>query len=230
LLAVPCRQAMCVGRCSRIVGPCLLVLGVLSLVANVLLLFPGGAWQYLLDGHINIQAKIGPGIWGGGIMVILSAAHITAVGWRCACCSDWHQHGFLLPASAQLQASYSPQAFHSAILSKLAFLGSIACFILSGVGLTNGPVCRYSVKSSPDLSWGYPFSSQGPDSRELSLVDSFLYKPSTWGICLEPVGIVTWHITLFSVLLLVSAIEMVLAFLQILNGCVGCLCGFCEEK
>lgn len=49
---------MCVGRCSRIVGPCLLVLGTLSVVASILLLFPGGAWQYVVDGHISRRAKI----------------------------------------------------------------------------------------------------------------------------------------------------------------------------
>lgn len=69
LLSFPCRLVMCVGRCSRIVGPCLLVLGMLSVVASILLLFPGGSWQYLVDGHISRRAKIMPGTWGGGIMV-----------------------------------------------------------------------------------------------------------------------------------------------------------------
>lgn len=50
-------------------GPCLLVLGTLSVIANILLLFPGGEWKYLADGHITKQAKVTPGIWGGGITV-----------------------------------------------------------------------------------------------------------------------------------------------------------------
>ncbi|KAM9613853.1 transmembrane 4 L6 family member 19 isoform 2-T2 [Morphnus guianensis] len=82
------RVAMCVGKCSRIVGPCLLVLGMLSLAANILLLFPGGTSKYLVEGHISKQAKAMPGVWGGGITVLLAATHITAVGWRCAGCSD----------------------------------------------------------------------------------------------------------------------------------------------
>lgn len=40
----------------------------------------------------------------------------------------------------------------------------------------------------------------------------------------------SWHVVLFSLLLLISVAEMVLALLQILNGCLGCLCGFCEGK
>lgn len=119
----PCRVAMCVGKCSRIVGPCLLALGTLSVAANILLLFPGGASKYLVEGHISKDAKAMPGVWGGGIavstalctvsflaclwdegmervaplrppaafpslQVLLAATHITAVGWRCAGCSN----------------------------------------------------------------------------------------------------------------------------------------------
>nr|XP_038039788.1 transmembrane 4 L6 family member 19 [Anas platyrhynchos] len=217
--SVAARQAMCVGRCSRIVGPCLLVLGTLSVIANILLLFPGGEWKYLADGHITKQAKVMPGIWGGGITVLLVATHITAVGWRCAGCSD---------------CGTRRNAFLSAVLSKLALLGSTVCFILSGVGLTNGPLCLYNdSEHGHGPTWGYPFLDTGgevSDNRVLASADYFLYKPDTWDTCLEPVGIVAWNVTFFSLLLLVSATEMVLASVQILNGCVGCLCGFCEGK
>ncbi|XP_074955701.1 transmembrane 4 L6 family member 19 [Phalacrocorax aristotelis] len=211
------RVAMCVGKCSRIVGPCLLVLGTLSMAANILLLFPGGASKYLVEGHISKHAKAMPGIWGGGIAVLLAATHITAVGWRCAGCSD---------------CGTRCNAFISAVLSKMALLGAAACFVLSGVGLTNGPLCFYNASEhsrGQGTLWGYPFldgSSQEPDAR----AENYLYDRQTWSICLEPVGIVAWNVGLFSVLLLISATEMVLASLQILNGCLGCLCGFCEGK
>lgn len=61
-------------------------------------------------------------------------------------------------------------------------------------------------------------------------VENYLYDHHTWSTCLEPAGVVAWNVVLFSLLLLVSAAEMVLASLQILNGCLGCLCGFCEGK
>ncbi|XP_009482057.1 transmembrane 4 L6 family member 19 [Pelecanus crispus] len=208
---------MCVGKCSRIVGPCLLALGMLSVAANILLLFPGGASKYLVEGHISKHAKAMPGVWGGGITVLLAAAHITAVGWRCAGCSD---------------CGTRCNAFISAVLSKLALLGAAACFVLSGVGLTNGPLCFYNASEhghGHGTLWGYPFldaSSQEPDAR----AENYLHYRHNWSICLEPAGIVTWNVILFSVLLLISAAEMVLASLQILNGCLGCLCGFCEGK
>ncbi|NXJ11192.1 T4S1 protein, partial [Odontophorus gujanensis] len=218
LLSFPCRLVMCVGTCSRIVGPCLLVLGMLSVVASILLLFPGGAWQYVVDGHISRRAKIMPGTWGGGVMVSTMLHNTQPLGG---------QGSSSLPA-AHLQASCSPQAFLSVVLSKLALLGSAICFFFSGLGLTDGPLCLYNTtEPSNHLIWDYPFVDT-PGNR--GLVDSYLFYPSTWGTCLEPVGIVTWHVTFFSLLLLISAAEMVLAFLQIINGCAGCLCGFCEGK
>ncbi|NXG73630.1 T4S1 protein, partial [Baryphthengus martii] len=216
----PCRAAMCVGKCSRIVGPSLLVLGTLSVAANILLLFPGGTSKYLVEGHISKHAKAVPGIWGGGITVLLAATHITAVGWRCAGCSD---------------CGTRRNAFISAVLSKLALLGAAACFVLSGVGLTNGPLCFYNATEhgrGHGTHWGYPFLDAVLHLL-LSLshrTENYLYNRRTWSICLEPEGVVVWNVVLFSLLLLVSAAEMVLASLQILNGCLGCLCGFCEGK
>nr|XP_009665136.1 PREDICTED: transmembrane 4 L6 family member 19 isoform X2 [Struthio camelus australis] len=218
---LPPRVAMFVGKCTRIVGPCLLTLGTLSIVANALLLFPGWAWKYLADGHITKQAKAVPGIWGGGITVLLAATHITAVGWRCASCSD---------------CGTRRNAFLSVVLSKLALLGSAACFIMSGVGLTNGPLCLYNTsvhEHGHGPRWGYPFldpNSQTFDTRISIQTENYLYDQSLWSTCLEPAGIVTWNVCLFSILLLVSTAEMVLASLQIINGCFGCLCGFCDGK
>uniref|UniRef100_A0A8C7EGN8 Transmembrane 4 L six family member 19 n=1 Tax=Nothoprocta perdicaria TaxID=30464 RepID=A0A8C7EGN8_NOTPE len=212
----PRRAAMCVGKCTRILGPCLLTLGVLSIAANVLLLFPGWAWKYLADGHITKEAKAMPGVWGGGIIVLLAATHITAVGWRYS--------GNIFGSGPCLHYRVFPsQVFLSIVLSMLALLGSAASFIMSGVGLTNGPFCLYNT-SSNELDygprWGYPFVD--PNSQT--------FDSSLWSTCLEPVGIVTWNVCFFSMLLLISACEMVLTSLQIINGCFGSLCGFCDGK
>ncbi|NXA81548.1 T4S1 protein, partial [Thryothorus ludovicianus] len=225
---LPRRTAMCVGKCSRIVGPCLLVLGTLSMAASILLLFPAGASKYLLEGRLSSHAKAVPGLWGGGIAVLLAATHITALGWqRCGGSGCGTRHN----------------AFISVVLSKLALLGAAACFVLSGVGLTNGPLCFYNSSQlglGHGALWGYPFLDaidQGPGASILHLLpfvshraENYLYHRRTWSICLEPEGIVAWHVVLFSLLLLISVAEMVLALLQILNGCLGCLCGFCEGK
>ncbi|NWY22298.1 T4S1 protein, partial [Aphelocoma coerulescens] len=226
-----CRTAMCVGKCSRIVGPCLLVLGTLSMAASILLLFPAGASKYLLEGHISSQAKAVPGVWGSGIAV--STAGCTHPSSR-LCSRD----------RGMEQGRWLPFAFISVVLSKLALLGAAACFVLSGVGLTNGPLCFYNTTElglRHGALWGYPFvdaiDQEGPDASILHLLpflshraENYLYSRRTWNICMEPEGIVSWHVVLFSLLLLISVAEMVLALLQILNGCLGCLCGFCEGK
>ncbi|NXD42156.1 T4S1 protein, partial [Copsychus sechellarum] len=211
---VPCRIAMCVGKCSRIVGPCLLVLGTLSMAASILLLFPGGKPKYLLEGHISRHAKAVPGVWGG-IAVSTAGSPSLLPGWSR---DRGMQQGSWLPLSPSC--------------GFLALLGAAACFVLSGVGLTNGPLCFYNTTElglRHGALWGYPFLDaidQGPHAR----ADSYLYNQRSWSICLEPEGIVSWHVVLFSLLLLLSLAEMVLALLQILNGCLGCLCGFCEGK
>ncbi|NXE19319.1 T4S1 protein, partial [Ardeotis kori] len=225
----PCRVAMCVGTCNRIVGPCLLVLGMLSMAANILLLFPGGALRYLVEGHISKHAKVMPGVWGGGITV--STAFCIMSFLMCL----WSGEG----RDGAGSSSLCPSGF----FLPLALLGAAACFVLSGVGLTNGPLCFYNASEhgpGHGTLWGYPFLDAGgqkPDTSNLHLplsfshrVENYLHDRHTWSICLEPVGIVAWNVVLFSILLLVSAAEMVLASLQILNGCLGCLCGFCEGK
>ncbi|NXR14272.1 T4S1 protein, partial [Semnornis frantzii] len=213
------RVAMCVRKCSRIVGPCLLVLGVLSMAANILLLFPGWALQYLVEGHISKHAKAMPGVWGGGISV-----SVSQLAPRPSSCL-WNKD-----KGVEQVAPLCPPAALS--FPQLALLGAAACFVLSGVGLTNGPLCFYNASTHDrgnDTLWGYPFldtGSQVPDLR----IENYLHNHHTWSICLEPEGIVAWNTVLFSLLLLISAAEMVLASLQILNGCLGCLCGFCEKK
>ncbi|NXY10518.1 T4S1 protein, partial [Pteruthius melanotis] len=226
------RTAMCVGKCSRIVGPCLLALGTLSVAASILLLFPAGASKYLLEGHLSSHAKAVPGVWGGGIAV--SSAGCTRPSSR-LCGGDRGMEG----------AGGSPLSPAVVSSPQLALLGAAACFVLSGVGLTNGPLCFYNTTElglGHGALWGYPFLDaidQGPHASNGILhllpslshrAENYLYSQRTWSICLEPEGIVSWHVVLFSLLLLISVAEMVLALLQILNGCLGCLCGFCEGK
>ncbi|NWJ09552.1 T4S1 protein, partial [Crypturellus undulatus] len=226
----PCRAAMCVGRCTRIVGPCLLVLSALSIAANILLLFPGWAWKYLAEGRITKEAKAMPGIWGGGITVSSVVTHQARS-------LSWIDLGNIFGSGPRLcYQVFPPQVFLSIVLSMLALLGSAASFIMSGVGLTNGPLCLYNTSDNEldhELRWGYPFvdpSSQTFDSRISIQTENYLNNWSLWSTCLEPMGIVTWNVCFFSILLLVSASEMVLASLQIINGCFGSLCGFCDGK
>ncbi|ETE63375.1 Transmembrane 4 L6 family member 19, partial [Ophiophagus hannah] len=166
---------MCVGTCTRILGPCLLILGFLSITANILLLFPNWEWFFLLQFRSQV-------LDGGGST---SAAQELAM-------------------------------FLSILLSGLALLGSAACFILSGSGLTEGPLCLYNSTLN---------------HNKVQQAQNYLYDPSLWNsVCIKPQNIVGWNVYFFSSLLVISTVEMILAALQIINGCFGCVCGLCEQK
>ncbi|NXV76119.1 T4S1 protein, partial [Atlantisia rogersi] len=142
----PGRAAMCVGKCSRIVGPCLLVLGTVSMAANILLLFPGGASKYLLEGHISKNAKAMPGIWGGGIAVSTGVAPRPS--------------SRVCRGGRKGQTNSSPLTPSALPFPQLALMGAVACFVLSGVGLTDGPLCLYNASQhggGHGTLWGYPF-------------------------------------------------------------------------
>ncbi|KFV07075.1 Transmembrane 4 L6 family member 1, partial [Tauraco erythrolophus] len=184
----PYRVAMCVGKCSRIVGPCLLALGTLSVAANILLLFPGGTAKYLVEGHISKDAKVMAGVWGGGITV--STVVCTTSLLTCLWSRDkgTGQVAALppcpLPASAQLENTH---------------LGAAACFVLSGVGLTNGPLCFYNASEhgrGHGTLWGYPFLDASGQESE-ARAENYLYDRSAWSICLEPAGVVAWNAVFF---------------------------------
>ncbi|XP_030071495.1 transmembrane 4 L6 family member 19 [Microcaecilia unicolor] len=85
---------MCIGRCSRFVGLVLFFLALVSIAANAFLLFPSLTVTYLWRGLITRQALQLPGLWGGGIMVLLAAVQILAAGfkinWIGCCGSCWH--------------------------------------------------------------------------------------------------------------------------------------------
>ncbi|XP_062987596.1 transmembrane 4 L6 family member 19 [Elgaria multicarinata webbii] len=209
---------MCVGTCARVLGPCLLTLGLLSILANILLLFPSWEWRYLHMGLITKKAMQMPGVWGGGLLVFPAAVQITGVGWRWSCSNT---------------SGTCRKMFVSILLSGLALLGSAACFILSGVGLTEGPLCLYVFTNGRRKMqlWDYPFLNLDNGDMNNRTPRNYLYDPSLWtSVCIEPHNVVSWNVYFFSALLLISVVEMVLAALQIINGFFGCVCGLCEKK
>ncbi|XP_033004001.1 transmembrane 4 L6 family member 19 [Lacerta agilis] len=210
---------MCVGTCARILGPCLLTLGLLSVVANTLLLFPSWEWRYLQMGHITKKAMLMPGVWGGGLLVFPAAVQITVIGFR--------------GKNASCTCGTCQKMFLSIVLSGLALLGSAACFVLSGVGLTEGPLCFYSSTThngTQMTQWDYPFLQTHSQSSNIR-TRNYLYDPPLWNkVCIEPRNIVSWNVYFFSALLIISTVEMILAVLQIINGFFGCFCGLCEKK
>nr|XP_033813696.1 transmembrane 4 L6 family member 19 [Geotrypetes seraphini] len=209
---------MCIGRCSRFVGIILVFLALVSIAASTFLLFPNLTVTYLWRGLITRQAFQLPGLWGGGIMVLLAAIQIITAGskinWFGCYGSCWHM-------------------FLSILLSVMALFGSVLCFAISAGGLLNGPLCLYNVllpNRTKIQLWDYPFA--GFDNMAFNnSVPNYLEDRSLWdSVCIEPSGVVVWNIHFFSILLVISTLEIFLSLIQIINGFFGCLCGLCDEK
>ncbi|KAJ7324956.1 hypothetical protein JRQ81_017976 [Phrynocephalus forsythii] len=199
--------------------PCILfVKGLLSILANFLLLFPSWESQYLSLGQITEKVMLLPGLWGGGLLVFPAAFQSAGIGWRWKCCS---------------KSGNCQKMFLSIVLSALGLLGSAASFIMSGVGLTEGPYCLYVATHNQVMKeqWGYPFREMDHQALNDGRIKNYLYEPTLWkSVCIEPQNVVAWNVYFFSALLIISVVEMVLSVLQIINGFFGCVCGFCEKK
>lgn len=59
---------------------------------------------------------------------------------------------------------------------------------------------------------------------------SYLVNQDTWSTCVFPENAVMWHVVLFSILLGMGLIQTVLCGIQVVNGCLGCLCGDCRDS
>lgn len=60
-----------------------------------------------------------------------------------------------------------------------------------------------------------------------SIRSDYLSNKTMWDECKEPAGIVTWHLTLFSMLLIMGLVQMALCAFQVINGLIGTICGDC---
>ncbi|XP_064521692.1 transmembrane 4 L6 family member 4 [Pseudopipra pipra] len=190
---------MCTGGCAKCLGTVLIPLAVLCTLANILLFFPGGKVAQE-NGHITDEVWYFGGILGSGVLMIFPA--LVFLGLQnndcCGCCGN--------QSCGKRFAMFS-----SIIFAAVGLLGAGYCFILSAVALNKGPKCNTGI------SWTYPF------------VDGdYLTDHSLWNKCLAPENIVVWHLTLFSLLLIMSLIQGVLCGIQVVNGLFGTLCGDCK--
>ncbi|CAJ0946127.1 unnamed protein product [Ranitomeya imitator] len=100
----------------------------------------------------------------------------------------------------------------SILFAAIGFVGAGYSFIISIVGIHNGPKC--DVGSG---NWTYAFEG-----------GNYLGHPSIWSTCEAPKDIVPWNLTLFCLLLIMSAVQAVLCAIQAINGLIGTFCGDCK--
>ncbi|XP_007523305.2 transmembrane 4 L6 family member 5 [Erinaceus europaeus] len=191
---------MCTGKCARCVGLFLIPLSLICIVANSLLLVPNGETTWTKK--LSKQVWYMAGFIGGGLMVLCPGIAAVRAGGK-GCCGA----GCCGNRCRMLRSVFS---------SALGVIGAIYCLSVSGAALQSGPYC--SVNGG---KWSYPFENDS---------GSYLLNRTLWSECTSPPHVVLWNVTLFSMLVAASCLEIVLCGVQLVNAALGVFCGDCRKK
>ncbi|XP_036075275.1 transmembrane 4 L6 family member 4 isoform X1 [Rousettus aegyptiacus] len=99
--------------------------------------------------------------------------------------------------------------FASILFAVIGFLGAGYSFVISAFSIQKGSKCLMD-----NNEWGYPFHN-----------GDYLSDEDLWSKCREPKNVISWNLTLFSILLVTGGILMLLCAFQVVNGLLGTLCG-----
>ncbi|XP_007900629.1 transmembrane 4 L6 family member 4 [Callorhinchus milii] len=192
---------MCTGKCAKCLGITLIPLALLCIIANTLLFFPNGETRYNTQETLASSVWCMSGIIGSGILMVFPALVFLGMEKNdcCGCCGN--------ESCGKRFANFS-----SVIFAAVGVAGAAYCFIVSAVGIHDGPKCALG----SNTTFIYPFEN-----------GNYLSNHTLWEKCSTPKNIVPWHLTLFSLLLLMSAVQLVLCAFQVINGLIGFICGDC---
>ncbi|XP_012371716.1 transmembrane 4 L6 family member 5 [Octodon degus] len=191
---------MCTGKCARCVGLSLILLSLVCIVVNSLLLVPDGKTTWT-NSHLSLQAWLMAGFIGGGLMVLCPGIAAVRAGGK-GCCGAGC-------------CGNRCRMLRSVFCSAFGLLGAIYCLSVSAAGLRIGPKCLMNGE------WDYHFQETA---------GSYLINSTQWNLCQEPPNIVPWNVTLFSLLMAASGLEIILCGIQLVNATVGVFCGDCRKK
>lgn len=175
---------------------------IVCVLCNILLFFPGGTVED--SDHITEQVWYFGGILGSGVLMIFPA--LVFLGLKnndcCGCCGN--------ESCGRRFAMLS-----SILFAAVGVMGAGYSVIVSSLAINQGPLCVTSINGTVEV-WSTPFSD-----------GDYLSNKTLWRDCLKPDNIVSWHLSLFSVLLVMGLIEMALCAVQVVNGLLGAICGDC---
>ncbi|XP_071459361.1 transmembrane 4 L6 family member 5-like [Marmota flaviventris] len=86
--------------------------------------------------------------------------------------------------------------------SALGMLGAIYCLFVSAAGLRMGPKCSKNAK------WAYHLQESS---------GAYLSNHEYWNLCEKPPNVVPWNVTLFSLLMVASCLEILLCSIHLVN-------------
>lgn len=96
--------------------------------------------------------------------------------------------------------------------------------------LRKSPWARAPGTGNREPGGGPSAATSGSHVALCTLRGSYLLNHTLWDLCEQPPNVVTWHVTLFSLLVAASCLELVLCGVQLVNGALGVLCGDCRKK
>nr|XP_057930096.1 transmembrane 4 L6 family member 4 isoform X1 [Doryrhamphus excisus] len=192
---------MCSGGFAKCLGISLMPLSIVCVLCNILLFFPGG--KTVTSENITEEVWYCGGILGSGVLMIFPA--LVFLGLKnndcCGCCGN--------ESCGRRFAMLS-----SILFAAVGVIGAGYSVIVAAVAINRGPKC-YAVVDGTQM-WTYPFTE-----------GDYLSNSNLWSQCIEPPRVVSWHLSLFSVVLVMGLIQMVMCAVQVLNGLLGALCGDC---
>ncbi|XP_061594622.1 transmembrane 4 L6 family member 4 [Cololabis saira] len=192
---------MCSGSFAKCLGITLIPLSIVCVVCNILLFFPGG--NSVENDYITGEVWFLGGILGSGVLMIFPIPVFLGLKNNdcCGCCGN---------ASCGRRFAM----LSSILFAAIGVLGAGYSVTISALAISKGPLCQY--KSGTETIWNYPFLSE-----------DYLSNKDLWSMCLAPEGVVEWHLSLFSVTMVMGLIQAILCAIQVVNGLLGALCGDC---
>ncbi|XP_053503899.1 transmembrane 4 L6 family member 1 isoform X2 [Ictalurus furcatus] len=204
-IQVHCIVKMCSICGSKYLPVVMILLAVVSMLANLLLLFPGLTYKYLFENHVTPEATWCTGIWASGFVVLVAVRGFASNDTKTGCC--------------QFRADMLCRIVYSCV----AVVGAGLCFLFNCTGLTKGPLCLHN--GTEGLEWERPLRLMNMDAT------SYLYEPERWAsACEEPRNVVVWNIVLFSTIMAVNGLQAVFCVVQILNAVHGVIFGPSKNK
>ncbi|XP_006899222.1 PREDICTED: transmembrane 4 L6 family member 5 [Elephantulus edwardii] len=151
--------------------------------------------------HLSLHVWLMGGFIGGGLMVLCPGISAVRAGGK-GCCGAGC-------------CGNRCRMLRSVFCSGFGVLGAAYCLGVSGAGLRSGPLC------SSNGDWRYPFNNS---------TGNYLLDHDLWSLCEKPPNVVSWNVTLFSLLVGASFLELVLCGVQLVNAAIGVFCGDCRKK
>ncbi|XP_048024898.1 transmembrane 4 L6 family member 4 [Megalobrama amblycephala] len=192
---------MCSGNFAKCLGITLIPLAIICVLCNILLFFPSGTVAEQSSDIANEVFYFG-GILGSGVLMIFPA--LVFLGLKnndcCGCCGN--------ESCGKRFAMFSSILFAAA-----GAIGAGYSVIVSCLAINHGPKC-FTQTNTTHAS--YPF-----------IDGNYLTNHTLWDLCEGPGDIITWHLTLFCILLVTGLVQIGLCAFQVINGLIGTICGDC---